>query len=258
MSKLPKMFIYSDTFLADTQDLSDSEFGCYCRLLMFNWGKNCEGLPTDVKRLQRITHSSEETIKTILKEQFYLEKDKYQNKKQLSEFNKAVDFQDKLSESGKLGAMKRWGGYSDPINPPNSELMPTNTITNTNTNTKTKNIYSQKFEDFWKEFVLDKNDNRSTKLDSFKGWKKLSDEEQSTLGRKFLIYKQQKGNFFKALERFISKKIYLEISLEKNNVIEFDENEYKKQNHLDMFKKGVVLPSWSSQYIEELKQLAEG
>ena len=75
MSKLPKMYIYADTFLADTQDLSDTEFGCYCRLLMFNWGKNCNGLPSDIEKLKRITHSLESVLKGSLEEFFYLEED---------------------------------------------------------------------------------------------------------------------------------------------------------------------------------------
>lgn len=154
MSKLPKMYIYADTFLADTQDLSDTEFGCYCRLLMFNWGKNCNGLPSDIEKLKRITHSLESVLKGILEEFFYLEEDKYHNKKQLSEYNKAVEFQELQSEKGRLGAEKRWNstgistGNGTGNGKGNDRTIATNTITSTNTITNNNTIYKH-FEIFW-------------------------------------------------------------------------------------------------------------
>ena len=239
MSRLPKMYIYTDTFLADTQDLSDTEFGCYCRLLMFHWGKNCQGLPSDLNKLKRITHSSEEVIKTILSEFFYLEEDKYFNKKQQKEFQEAMEYANKQAENGRRGAEVRWGGYSNPNGDangnPNGETITTNTNTNTNTNTisnnsniyplsedeKDNNInkgngvikkqrtitnYSDDFEDLWKSLSIE-NRTRSNKPSSFKLYKSLCKEDQELVRKNWKGYQieqaKENGNFAKALERYI-------------------------------------------------------
>ena len=244
MSKLPKMYIYTDTFLADTQDLSDTEFGCYCRLLMFHWGKNCQGLPSDLQKLKRITHSTEETLKSVLDEFFYLENDRYFNKKQQKEFIEAIEYANKQSENGRKGAEMRWG-YSDPNGDPisdangdpNGETITTNTNTNTNTITnnniyplsedennssfingsaankkqRTLTKYSDDFEELWK-ILSTENKVRSSKPNSFKLYKALVKEDKELVLANWPTYQAESikdnGNYAKALERYIKHETF--------------------------------------------------
>ena len=241
MSKLPKMYIYTDTFLADTQDLSDTEFGCYCRLLMFHWGKNCQGLPNDLNKLKRITHSSDETIKTILDEFFYLDNDKYFNKKQQKEFMEAMEYANKQSLNGRKGAEMRWG-YGDTngdanggaYGDANGETIATNTNTNTNTNNiyplsedennssfingsaankkqRTLTKYSDDFEELWKVLSTE-NKVRSSKPNSFKLYKALEKEDKELVLKNWPTYQTESikdnGNYAKALERYIKHETF--------------------------------------------------
>ena len=120
------------------------------------------------------------------------------------------------------------------------------------------NIYTQEFDTFWRKYVLDENDKRSTKYDSFQQWKKLKDEHKKSLGEKFLTYRNQKGEYYKALERFISKKIYLEIVPEKQ-LSDQELKDWKFNQDLDMRKKGMQMYSWSVDYIRKLdKAIADG
>lgn len=118
------------------------------------------------------------------------------------------------------------------------------------------NIYTQEFDIFWRKYVLDENDRRSTKYDSYQQWKKLSDEHKKSLGDKFLTYRNQKGEFYKALERFISKKIYLEIVPEKQ-LSDQEIKDWKFNSDVDMRRKGMKPMSWSVGYIRELDDYIE-
>ena len=118
------------------------------------------------------------------------------------------------------------------------------------------NIYTQEFDIFWRKYVLDENDRRSTKYDSYQQWKKLSDEHKKSLGDKFLTYRNQKGEFYKALERFISKKIYLEIVPEKK-LSDQEIKDWKFNSDVDMRRKGMKPMSWSVGYIRELDDYIE-
>ena len=118
------------------------------------------------------------------------------------------------------------------------------------------NIYTQEFDIFWRKYVLDENDRRSTKYDSYQQWKKLKDEDKESLGEKFLTYRNQKGEYYKALERFISKKIYLEIVPEKQ-LSDQELKEWKFNSDVDMRRKGMKPLSWSVGYIRELDEYIE-
>jgi uncharacterized protein YdaU (DUF1376 family) len=115
------------------------------------------------------------------------------------------------------------------------------------------NIYTQDFDIFWRKYVLDENDRRSTKYDSYQQWKKLKAEDRESLGDKFLTYRNQKGEFYKALERFLSKKIYLEIVPEKQLTQEEKDN-WLWDRDIDMRKKGLKTMRWSEDYIRKLDQ----
>ncbi len=194
---------------------------------------------------------------------------KIRNKRCSEEIQAAKDRHDK----SKKAANARWGVPTKSFGTPKGDTTPdanassehmldgcqplTTNYKPLTTNNK-PNIYTQEFDTFWRKYVLDENDKRSTKYDSFKQWQKLKDEHKESLGEKFLTYRNQKGEYYKALERFISKKIYLEIVPEKQ-LSDQEMKDWKFNQDLDMRKKGMKMYSWSVSYVEKLdKAILEG
>jgi len=199
-------------------------------------------------------------IKSELKKKnkIYLQDGYIRNKRCDLEIEKAKDKHQKAKQS----AEARWSNANASQSHMRSQCeRNANTLTHEHTNTPTinqkPNIYTQEFDIFWRKYVLDENDRRSTKYDSYKQWQKLKDEHKQSLGDRFLTYRSQKGEFYKALERFISKKIYLEIVPEKK-MSEKDMKEWKFNSDVDMRKKGIKPLSWSVGYIRELDKAIEG
>ena len=205
----------------------------------------------------------------IKKGKIRIEDGKIRNKRCSEEIQAAKDRHDK----SKKAANARWGVPNKSVGTPNgdknttpdanassehmlegSQLLTTNHKPLT-TNNK-PNIYTQDFDTFWRKYVLDENDKRSNKWDSYQQWKKLKDEYKESLGDKFLTYRNQKGEYYKALERFISKKIYLEIMPEKQ-LSDQELKEWKFNSDVDMRRKGMKPLSWSVGYIRELDEYIE-
>ena len=206
----------------------------------------------------------------IKKGKIRIEDGKIKNKRCSEEIQAAKERHDK----SKKAATARWGVPNKSFGTPNrdenttpnanasSEHMPehdpsicqplTTNHKPLTTNNKL-NIYTQEFDIFWRKYVLDENDRRSNKWDSFKQWKKLKDQDKESLGEKFLTYRNQKGEFYKALERFLSKKIYLEIVPEKQLTQEEKDN-WLWDRDIDMRKKGLKTMRWSEDYIRKLDQ----
>lgn len=192
----------------------------------------------------------------VNKNKIYLQDGFICNKRCDLEIAKAKD----KHEKAKRSAEARWG---------NADAMRThsernaNTLTHKHTNTPTINhksnkIYTEEFDTFWRKYVLDYKDTRSVKWDSFQQWKKLSDELKLSVGDKFVTYRRQKGDFYKALERFLSKKIYLEVTAIKEKTEE-EMKDWKFKSDLDMRKKGIKPLSWSVSYIKKLDEaIADG
>jgi len=187
----------------------------------------------------------------IKKGKITIEQDKIRNKRCSAEIQAAKDRHDK----SKKAAAARWGNANassehmlEPSQPQTTNYKPLTT--------NNKNIYTQEFDIFWKKYVLDEGDKRSTKFDTFKQWKRLSEEDRSTLGDKFLAYKSIHGEFFKALERFISKKIYLDVTAEKPMSKE-EFAEWQWNMDIDMRKKGLKTMRWSEDYIRRLDKHIE-
>ena len=75
MTKIWKMGISTDNFIADTVNLTNEEIGIYFRLLCYAW-KNEAYLPKDISRIKRIVqNANEEDINYIL-ETYFKEDDK--------------------------------------------------------------------------------------------------------------------------------------------------------------------------------------
>ena len=212
---------------------------------------------------------SEVKSELIKKGKIRIEDGKIRNKRCSEEIQAAKDRHDK----SKKAAAARWGVPQKSFGTPNGDK---NTTPNANassehmlegsqlqttnhkgltTNNKL-NIYTQEFDIFWRKYVLDENDRRSTKYDSYQQWKKLKDEDKESLGEKFLTYRNQKGEYYKALERFISKKIFMEIVPEKQ-LSDQELKEWKFNSDVDMRRKGMKPLSWSVGYIRELDEYIE-
>jgi uncharacterized protein YdaU (DUF1376 family) len=209
------------------------------------WELACRGFNEDMKSVR------DELIK---KRKIYIENDQIKNKRCSEEIQAA----NQRHEKAKNAALARHEqkpsksqAHAQSLPTINYKLETINHITNNQ-----KNIYTQEFDIFWRKYVLDENDTRSTKWDSYQQWKKLKAEDKESLGDKFITYKRQKGDYYKALERFIRKKIYLEITPEKE-MSEEDFKEWKFNSDVDMRRKGMKPLSWSVGYIQQLDEFIE-
>lgn len=185
----------------------------------------------------------------IKKGKIRIEDGMIRNKRCSEEIQAAKDRHDK----SKKAAEARWGNANASSKHMLEGSQPLTTNHKPLTTNNKPNIYSQEFDTFWRKYVLDENDRRSNKWDSFKQWKKLKDQDKESLGEKFLTYRNQKGEFYKALERFLSKKIYLEIVPEKQLTQEEKDN-WLWDRDIDMRKKGLKTMRWSEDYIRKLDQ----
>jgi len=113
--------------------------------------------------------------------------------------------------------------------------------------------YSVSFEKFWGKGVDDIK-NRSTKSDTFKQWSKLSEEDKKDLREKWDHYKDSKGDYYKACERFLAKRIFEEISLGEK-VVEFDPLQRIK-GYVAFVKRKQHIPSISKDMVDTM--LKEG
>ena len=211
------------------------------------WEQSCRGFLEDKDKIKQ---------ELINKRKISIDNDLIKNKRCSEEIEQAKERHNKA----KKGAEARWGVKSDPlsITQAYASHMPTTNhkLLTTNHKLKTKNIYTDEFDTFWRKYVLDENDTRSNKWDSFQQWKKLDESQRGSLGVKFVTYKNQKGDYYKALERFISKKIYLEIEPEKIPTKE-DFKQWQFKSDVDMRKKGLKTMRWSEDYIRKLDNFIE-
>jgi|TARA_B100000900_G_scaffold416133_1_gene449334 uncharacterized protein YdaU (DUF1376 family) len=203
-----------------------------------SWDLATRGFTDDKEQIK------EELIK---KRKISIEDGQIKNKRCSEEIQAAKDRHDK----SKKAAEARWGNANASSKHMLEPSQPLTTNHKPLTTNNKPNIYTQEFDIFWQKYVLSENDRRSTKYDSFKQWKKLKDEDKKSLGDKFLTYRNQKGEFYKALERFLSKKIYLEIVPEKQQSDQ-EMKDWKFKGDVEMRKKGIKPLSWSVGYIREL------
>jgi len=154
------------------------------------------------------------------------------------------------SNAGKIGGQSKANQNS---NETEALILTTYTNTNTNKNINKKIKYSVSFEKFWGKGV-DNIKNRSTKSDTFKQWSKLSEEDKKDLREKWDFYKDSKGDYYKACERFLAKRIFEEISLG-GKVVEFDPLKRIK-GYVPFVKRKQHIPTISSDMVDTM--LKEG
>ena len=170
MSKIWKMGISPDQFIADTVNLSDDEIGKYFRLLCYAW-KNEAYLPLDIKRVCNIVKQCDEkSIQYLLETFFIKDKKGYFCKAQKIEFEWVVEKSSKAVES----ANKRWDKpQSERISERNANYSNSNSYNNNNSN---KDINSS-FDNVWSGIKV----KRGTKSNGFKAYKKIHDKIKPNL-----------------------------------------------------------------------------
>ena len=170
--KIWKMGISTDSFIADTVNLTNEEIGIYFRLLCYSW-KNDANLPKDISRLKRIVQNAEEDRINYIIETYFIENDQgYYNKAQREELDWVVEKSDKAKEA----ADKRWS---------NANASQTHMRTQSSysySNSYNNKIINDAFEKIWNNLKI----KRGTKAKGLKAYNKLHGKvEPNTLIEKF-------------------------------------------------------------------------
>jgi uncharacterized protein YdaU (DUF1376 family) len=117
---VPAFQCYPADYLADVkvQMLSSAQEGIYWRLVCYCWREG--SLPADGKAIARLCKPDATAIDIahVMAELFYTVDGRLYHKRLEKERGKQVDRHNKLSESGKLGAQKRWGNKDSHPNGP--------------------------------------------------------------------------------------------------------------------------------------------
>tara|TARA_R110002051_G_scaffold113091_1_gene185763 strand:- start:78 stop:872 length:795 start_codon:yes stop_codon:yes gene_type:complete len=247
--KIFSMPVRVNDFIANTVNLKNEELGIYWRLLCFAWESKAL-LCNDKEEIYEISKAHDERSKKvvdkILEKFFILDKDNcYYQKAQQEEWKRVNELYEIRSEAGKRGGQannKQNESKSEaPIPIPIPILKPNNY-----TNKKIK--YSVSFEKFWEG--IDSIKNRSTKSDSFKQWSKLSEEDRKDIKEKWDHYKKDKGDYYKACERFLAKRIFDEISLEAV-VVNFDPL-FEVKKYVAFVERGQHMPMISDDMVDKM------
>ena len=160
MTKIWKMGISTDNFIADTVNLTNEEIGIYFRLLCYAW-KNEAYLPKNITRIKRIVQNAqEEDINYILETYFKEDDNGYFSKAQKEEFEWVIEKSGKAKEA----ADKRWSNANAP-----QTHMRTQSSYNYNNNHSNNKIINDAFEDIWSKLKT----KRGTKSEGLKAYKKI-------------------------------------------------------------------------------------
>ena len=129
--KCPWMKFYPTDFLGDKDVavMSVNEIGAYCLLLFYSWQEDPRGtLPMcdrTLSRMARMTQEQWQEAKPIVLAPFKPyedDPDRIYQPRMVDEASNAEAKRTALSEAGKRGAMKRWGGYKPPDGEANGEV----------------------------------------------------------------------------------------------------------------------------------------
>ncbi len=111
IDKLPAMYFWTNDYISGTRSLTMQQRGIYIDLLCFSQSNAGKGLPMDIDELCRlilpITFDPEEAEKLrsdvilVLEKKFFVENDRYHNKRQRLEFVKGLELSNKRSTARK-------------------------------------------------------------------------------------------------------------------------------------------------------------
>ena len=246
MAKLPKMNLFVDAFNSDTVYLSEEELGLYMRMIFYAWTHDAY-LPKDKEIIYCLPKKPNDALVNKILKLFWIEDDKgFYQKRMLKEYEYAMEVSNKAS----LSAKSRYANAE----PSHSEGIAT--ITKTITNTKTnKDIYIDQFNKFW-ELV----NNKVSKGQANKNYQRL--EKEWALQPKELA--EAYNDYYNSIpEKKYAKQPAFWLSAEKyldekpKEYSKKEEDDYKLQSYVDMYRKGIRLPIWSKQDLEKLEALAK-
>ena len=111
IEKLPAMYFWTNDYISGTRSLTMQQRGIYIDLLCFSQSNAGKGLPMDIDELCRlilpITFEPEEAEKLradvilVLEKKFFVEDNRYHNKRQRLEFVKGLELSNKRSNARK-------------------------------------------------------------------------------------------------------------------------------------------------------------
>ena len=244
MAKLPKMNLFVDAFNSDTVYLSEEELGLYMRMIFYAWTHDAY-LPKDKEIIYCLPKKPNDALVDKILKLFWIEDDKgFYQKRMLKEYEYAMEVSNKAS----LSAKSRYANAE----PTHSEGIATKTITNTKTN---KDIYIDQFNEFW-ELV----NNKVSKGQANKNYQRL--EKEWALQPKELA--EAYNDYYNSIsEKKYAKQPAFWLSAEKyldekpKEYSREEEEDYKLKSHVDMYSKGIRLPTWSKQDLDKLEALAK-
>lgn len=167
MTKIWKMGISTDNFIADTVNLTNEEIGIYFRLLCYAW-KNEAYLPKDISRIKRIVQNArEEDINYILETYFKEDDIGYYSKAQKEEFEWVIE----KSGKAKVAAEKRWNA-----NASQTHMRTQSSYSHSNNHNNNK-IIEDSFDAIWSKIKT----KRGTKANGLKAYKKIHGKVEPSL-----------------------------------------------------------------------------
>ena len=247
MAKLPKMNLFIDAFNSDTVFLTEEELGLYMRMIFYAWTHDAY-LPKDKEIIYCLPKKPNDALVDKILKLFWTEDDKgFYQKRMLKEYQYAMEVSNKASESAK----KRYANAE----PTHSEGNATITNTNTNTITKTKYIYLDQFKEFWNKLS-----NKVSKGQVYENYKELDKEwalQPKELAEAYNDYYNSisEKKYAKQPAFWLSAEKYLDEKPKEYSKKE--EDDYKLQSYVDMYRKGIRLPIWSKQDLDKLEALAK-
>ena len=250
MAKLPKMNLFVDSFNSDTVYLSEEELGLYMRMIFYAWTHDAY-LPKDKEIIYCLPKKPNDALVNKILKLFWTKDDRgFYQKRLLKEYEYAMEVSNKASESAK----KRYANAEPTHSEGNATI--TKTITNTKTNKDKDLAFSlTMFEQFWGLVC-----NKVSKGQAFKNYQKLDKEwlvQPKELAEAYNDYYNSIGEkkFAKQPAFWISAEKYLDEKPKEYS--KKDEDDYKLQSYVKMYRKGIRLPIWSKQDLDKLEALAK-
>ena len=245
MAKLPKMNLFVDAFNSDTVYLTEEELGLYMRMIFYAWTHDAY-LPKDKEIIYCLPKKPNDALVDKILKLFWTEDDKgFYQKRMLKEYQYAMEVSFKASESAKKRYANAEPTQSKSIN---TKTIKTNTITN-------KDIYIDQFNKFW-ELV----NNKVSKGQASKNYQKLDKEwalQPKELAEAYNDYYNSipEKKYAKQPAFWLSAEKYLDEKPKEYSKKE--EDDYKLQSYVEMYRKGIRLPIWSKQDLDKLEALAK-
>ena len=246
MAKLPKMNLFVDAFNSDTVYLTEEELGLYMRMIFYAWTHDAY-LPKDKEIIYCLPKKPNDALVDKILKLFWTEDDKgFYQKRMSKEYQYAMEVSFKASESAK----KRYANAEQTHSDPSATITKTRTTTITN-----KNIYIDQFNKFW-ELV----NNKVSKGQASKNYQKLDKEwalQPKELAEAYNDYYNSipEKKYAKQPAFWLSAEKYLDEKPKEYSKKE--EDNYKLQSYVEMYRKGIRLPIWSKQDLDKLEALAK-